>query len=157
MGGQPAQQGVGENGNQAEENTIEVVAEPENKEESFSGNNNQAKENTIEFFIRIHIDEEGYGGNGNQSENNPLDDVAGLNNQEEGLNGLDGGLNDQVMDQGIDQLDFEEAATMHQQQYERELRIEKDGEVFDDSVKLQLMIQKIPRMTRHHIKLQMMT
>ena len=37
------------------------------------------------------------------------------------------------MDWGIDQLEFEEATATHQQEHERELRIEKDGEVFDDS------------------------
>ena len=40
-------------------------------------------------------------------------DVDGLDNLDDGSNGLDGGLNDQVMDWGIDQLDFEEAVAMH--------------------------------------------
>ena len=67
-------------------------------------------ENAVEDVARKDIEEEGNGGNGNQADHNPLKDIAGLDNQEEGYSTL----HDQVMDWGIDQLEFEEAAATHQ-------------------------------------------
>ena len=134
--------GVADKGNPTEGNAKEVVENHEerlgrngnevakNQEEGCGGNVNQADHNPLKDVGSLDNHEEVYGGNGNQANHNPLEDIARLDNQEEGY----GALHDQVMDWGIDQLEFEEAAATHRQEHERELRIEKDGEVFDNYV-----------------------